>query len=102
MKNFFEALKKFISEEFLWLVVALIIGFPLGVFMLWTISATKSRFITTPQEQEYLTELYFICVAVAISGVYLIRFIIATLKTTLLKKEEEGEEKEDSNGKSKS
>ncbi|MEM7106110.1 MAG: hypothetical protein AAF502_23460 [Bacteroidota bacterium] len=72
-------MKEIIAREFIWLILAVVLAFPLAFVYLWLLGLASETTLVTQEEQEAIVELYLLGVLVSFIGVYLIRLIIGAL-----------------------
>lgn len=77
-------MKKVIAREFLWLLFAVVLAFPLGFVFLHILEvSTNSERYPSLEEQTFVVQLYFLGVILSFIGVYLVRLIVAALRTVV-------------------
>jgi hypothetical protein len=72
-------MKKAIAIEFLWFVAAAILAIPFGFAFLWLLNLSSGKL--TEDEQTFMIQLYAIGYVASFIGIYIVRFIIVSLKT---------------------
>ena len=72
-------MKKAIAIEFLWFVAAAILAIPFGFAFLWLLNQSSGKL--TEDEQTFMIQLYAIGYVASFIGIYIVRFIIVSLKT---------------------
>ena len=72
-------MKKAIAIEFLWFVAAAILAIPFGFAFLWLLNLSSGKL--TEDEQTFMIQLYAIGYVASFIGIYIVRFIIISLKT---------------------
>ena len=74
-------MKKAIAIEFLWFVAAAILAIPFGFAFLWLLNLSSGNTGLTEEEQTFMMQLYAIGYIASFIGIYIVRFIILSLKT---------------------
>lgn len=74
-------MKKAIAIEFLWFVAAAILAIPFGFAFLWLLNLSSAKTGLTEEEQTFMIQLYAIGYIASFIGIYIVRFIIVSLKT---------------------
>ena len=77
-----KAIQKFISKEFLWILLALILGIPFAFVLTWIVNtylpaSTVKQIIDTLNGYPLFVDAY----VVAIGGIYLSRMVYGALKS---------------------
>lgn len=73
-------MKKFFAREFLWFVIAFVLAFPLGLLFLWLIGFSADTTAVTDDDMSLVTNLYILGWILGFLGVYIARFIAASIK----------------------
>lgn len=73
-------MKKFFAREFLWLLLTLVLAFPLALVFLWLLGFTTETVDLREQEKDYLVTLYMWGYILSVVGVYLVRLIAAAAR----------------------
>lgn len=74
-------MKKFFAREFLWLLLTLILAVPIAFLWLAGLDVVSAEQSFSEDEKVFVFELFLIAYAVGFLGIYLIRFIVAAIKT---------------------
>lgn len=82
---------KGLAREFLWFFATLIIALPLALVFLWFLGFTPETVKLEDRDRTYVWWLYLLGYLVSFIGVYLMRFVAASIKT-LTQTEPEPEE----------
>jgi hypothetical protein len=72
-------MKKFFAREFIWFVIAFVLAFPLGLLFLWLIGFTVDTTVVTEEDTAMLTNLYLLGLILGFVGVYIARFVGASI-----------------------
>ncbi|MFT5832891.1 MAG: hypothetical protein ACI97N_000513 [Cognaticolwellia sp.] len=83
-------MKKFLAKEFIWFVVAFILAFPLGLLFLWLIGFTSDTTVITDEDTSMLTNLYILGLILGFIGVYIARFVGASISLLTIPPPAEG------------
>ena len=82
MAKLFKAVKKFISKEFLWILLAIILGIPFAFVLTWLVNKYLSPSAITELTDDLNGYPLFIdAYVVAIGGIYLTRMVYGALKS---------------------
>ena len=74
-------MKKLIAQEFLWLLIALVLSVPLAFLFLVCLDLSTGNTDFSETEKIFIIQLFLIGFAISFVGIYLMRFIVAALKT---------------------
>lgn len=85
--KFFKSLKKFISKEFLWILIALVLGLPLAFLFFHLSTFLPAEIIKEIDTFLDTTPRFVAAYAFSLVGIYFTRSVIGSIET-LIKKEE--------------
>lgn len=74
-------MKRFFAKEFLWLLLTLILAVPIAFLWLTSLDIVSADTSFTEEEEVFVIELFLIAYAFGFIGIYLIRFVVAAIKT---------------------
>ncbi len=74
-------MKKFLAREFLWLLLTLILAVPISFLWLAGLDIVSADQSFSEEEEIFVIELFLVAYAFGFVGIYLIRFVIAAIKT---------------------
>ena len=74
-------MKKTIAREFLWLLATIVLAFPLAYLFLGAMNIVAARDSFSNSEKIFIDELFVVAYIFNFIGVYLIRMVVAAIKT---------------------
>lgn len=74
-------MKRFFAREFLWLLLTLVLALPLAFLWLTSVDIVSSKSAFEEDEKIFVAELFLLAYAISFLGIYLIRLIVASIKT---------------------
>ena len=80
-------MKSEIAREVLWLIVAILLSFPLALGFLWILDLTGEDPGMTEPEKDFLVELYLIGYVLSFLGIYLMRLVAILISTSIPQEE---------------
>ncbi len=81
-------MKKFFAQEFLWLLAAFVLAFPLGLLFLWLVGFSAQTTVVTEDDWSMITNLYILGYILGFIGVYIVRFVSSSIKILVQKQVE--------------
>lgn len=82
-------MKKFFAKEFLWLLLTIVLAVPIAFLWLASLDIVSSEQSLNEDEKIFVIELFLIAYAFGFIGIYLIRFVVAAIKTLSAKNTKE-------------
>ena len=74
-------MKKFLAKEFLWLLIALVMAIPIAFLWLASLDIVSAEQSFSEDEEVFVIEMFLIAYVFGVVGMYLIRFVVAAIKT---------------------
>ena len=82
-------MKVFFAREFLWLLLTIVLAVPLSFIWLTGLDVVADDPSFGEEEKIFVMELFLVAYAVSFLGIYLIRLVVAAIKTLALTPAEE-------------
>lgn len=79
-------MKKFLAKEFLWLLLTIVLAVPIAFLWLTGLDIVSTNQVFTEDEKIFVMELFLVAYAFGFVCIYLIRFVVAAIKTISLQK----------------
>ncbi|MBC6996648.1 hypothetical protein QWY85_08965 [Neolewinella lacunae] len=77
-------MKAFFAREFLWLLLTLVLAVPLAFLWLAALDLVSAQAHFTDEEKVFVLELFLLAYAISFVGIYLVRMVVAAIKSLAL------------------